>query len=1048
MIKNKIPMKKKTARFSPQVSVDQDITVCLVAGGAGFVGSSLCESLVGQNCFVYCLDNFSTGREKNIARILNHPQFSILRHDLNSREKLKVPKKLDYVFHVAGAEAYSNGLDVSLETLLVNSFGTKMLLELARENEAKFLLASSEQVYHGFVSEANLNQYFGRTRTMEAEGAFAEAKRFAEALTFEYLKKYDLNARIVRLDFLYGQRMNPESGTILAQLFLQAEKGRIQIPGNGLTRLYPTYISDAVYGLVKATFSHTSKGRVYTLVNPQMVTILNFAYLLRDQQTQKVEIEFVKGDDLYNFEFPQRSVLDSQEALGWYPQIGAKEGIKLTQDWLTAEKKLPEKGKEIREEIIDEEKEAPQPKKAKAPAGPELKTERDKPPAKPSFISSSLQEVPVKEKLPVLPQSKEGIPQQKLEPGISFNWLRWLILAFLSFLLVSLVLFLPVAGFGLTSYQGAASLKKAQASLGEKDIEAMARYSHQAQNYFNYADLLLKKFSWLTTKIGLREQTNFADEVLQSISHLASATDQLWLAFESGERLIAIFFDQEAGDLALELKSLQTSLDKAETELAFAEAGLNQILPFLEGRDFFKFKGELKKLAQDLPSWRAQLKKGKQMLVILPGLLRPYDKATFLVLLQNNQELRPTGGFIGSYALVTVEKGKILDFEVEDIYTADGQLKGYIQPPDAIKRYLGEEVWWFRDSNISPDFPTSAARAAWFLEKEMKREVTGVVAINLETVKNILTATGPVYLPDYKEEINANNIFERAEYHSEVNFFPGSTQKRDFLASLTQALFESIKQLETKQSLTLAQMLTKSLDEKAIMIWLPGEEEGRLLAQYGWDGSLRNPPSLLPEFGKVDLADYLMAVEANFGVNKANFFISRESNHEVTISKEGRLQEKHKLTLNNQSPSDAWPGGVYKNYFRIYVPADSQLGKVTISDGKGEEKILSKKDYEIRRELDRQVFGFLIEVPVKETRIVTIEYARAQNIDLDKLQATYLFYWQKQAGIGNNPMTLTINYPMFLKPLKMSQEASLTTQSLKFKTDSSKDRLFAVSFGH
>ena len=1016
-------MKKKTARFSPRVAIDEETTVCLVAGGAGFVGSYLCEILVGQNCFVYCLDNFSTGRQVNLARIKKHPQFAVLEHDLNSREKLKLPRKVDYVFHVAGVEAYTNGLDVSLETLLVNSFGTKTLLELARDNQAKFLLASSEQVYSGFLSEQSLASYFGKTRTMEAESAFAEAKRFAEALVFEYVKKHQVNARIVRLDFLYGPRINLEAGSILAKLFQDAAKGRIEVPGNGLTRLYPTYITDAVYGLVKTMFSQASKGRIYTLVDPKMVTILNFAYHLRDQLGEGTKIEFTKGDDLYNFEFPQKSVLDSQELLGWYPKVEAKEGVKLTLDWFLEQKKigLPKPDSEAKVE--------------------EIKTEKKEEKKAPSFISQT-QPSPAPIDTP-----KEKPQPQVSDQKISFNWLRRLPLAFLALFLILLLSLLPLAGFVWVSYQGAVSLKQAQEALLANEIETMARFSRQAQKNFTYANLFLKKFSWLIAKVGLGTEMVMMDQALQTGRYLAEATDQLWLVFESGKKLMAIALDREPGDPAQQLQAMQTNLDQLNIKLGFAEAELNQVMLRLEGKKLFGPKKEFKKIQQNLPQWRRQVIEAKQMLTILPGLLRFYDKQTFLVLLQDNQELRPTGGFIGSYALITIEEGKIIDFTAEDIYTADSQLKGYIKPPDAIKRYLGEDVWWFRDSNISPDFPTSAARGSWFLEKEVKREVIGVIGTNLDLMKNLLTATGPVYLPDYKEKIDANNVFEKAEYHSEVNFSPGLTKKKDFLGSLIQALFENIKQLESDQIIGLAQMLIKSLNEKAVMVWLPGGEEANLLSQYGWDGGLRTPPETLPEFEMIDLTDYLMPVEANFGVNKANFFISRQTDHQVTILKDGRLLEKFTLKLTNNSLSEAWPGGTYKNYFRLYAPSDAQLEKVIISHPKNKEiKILKKREYEIRRELGKQVFGFLVEIPAKEEREITVEYRRAKKLPVSQSQLTYLFYWQKQSGITDDRQSLVINYPMFLKPIKMSQQAAFLTQSLKFTTDSRQDRLFAVTF--
>jgi nucleoside-diphosphate-sugar epimerase len=1069
-------MKAQSARPLRTTREQTELTVCLVAGGAGFVGSHLCESLLGQNCFVYCLDNFSTGRETNIAGFKDHGQFELLDHDLNGRQKLNLPRQVDYIFHVAGVEAYSNGLDVSLDTLLVNSFGTKTLLELAKEHQAKFLLASSEQVYGGFVSETNVSQYFGASRSLEAEGAFAEAKRFAEALTFEYGKKHQVNARIVRLDFLYGPRMNLESGSIIAKLFSQSAKEKqVTVPGNGLTRLYPTYITDAVYGLVKAMFSQSSNGRVYGLINPQMMTILNFAYLIRDQGDSQIAVKLGSGEDLYNFEFPEKGVLDSQELLGWYPKVEAREGVKVTWDWLASQTKPtpPAAEWETKSRGKTRAKQAKGIEKTTEPTVlPPILTQQlpqkeapQEPPGEPngrfpSFITPGpVSKVAVGLPAPSAPKVAQ-IKAQPTQAKRSYSW-RWPTLS-LSFLkprhmhwwivglcLTLVAVLLPVAVFAFSTYRAVEALKQTQQAIVEGEVEHLGQFSYQARQNFGRSRQFLQALSWITTQVGLRRQTQLADQFLRTGEHLADSTTQLAEAGKSGQKLMVVVLGRETGDPKQEMQTLRSHLDAANNQLGFAEAELEGIPEPLFQVKTLEIGKNLQLLKAQLPQWRRQLTEAQQALAIVPAILESQEKQTYLVLLQNNQELRPTGGFIGSFALLTIEKGKILDFRVEDSYTADGQLKGYVEPPEVIKKHLGEDIWWFRDSNISPDFPTSAARAAWFIQKEMDREVAGVIGVNLQLVQNLLQAMGPIYVSDYQEQITAENVFERAEYHSEVNFFPGSTQKKDFLGSLSRALFENIRQLESGQLAGLAQATVKSLNERALMVWLPGAKEASLLDQYGWDGALREPPTGLPEFGTVELADYLMPVEANFGVNKANYFVRRSSNHEVAIQKNGEVKETFTLTLTNTSTSEAWPGGRYKNYLRLYLPQDVRLDAVRASKQRGQEgDIIKSKDLDIGSELGKRVVGFLIEVPPLEEREVTVEYHRRVLFPVNDPEATYVLYWQKQAGIGTNPIQITLTYPLFLKPTKLSQEAARSGQSLTVTTDSAQDRVFAVTFSH
>ena len=144
----------------------------------------------------------------------------------------------------------------------------------------------------------------------------------------------------------------------------------------------------------------------------------------------------------------------------------------------------------------------------------------------------------------------------------------------------------------------------------------------------------------------------------------------------------------------------------------------------------------------------------------------------------------------------------------------------HVEPPPELKKYLGEAGWYLRDSNWSPDFPVSALRAEWFFEKESGRQVDGVIGVNLFLAQNILEQLGGLEVVDFQEKIDHRNLFERAEYHSEVGFFPGSTQKKDFLASLGRALFEKVKVSDEKTWLSLARAVYQSINEKDLLFYL------------------------------------------------------------------------------------------------------------------------------------------------------------------------------------------------------------------------------------
>src|SRR3990167_488109 len=343
---------KKKHSVVTRLQVTSHLPTALVAGAAGFIGSHLCDALVSQNCLVYGIDNWTTGKKENIKHLLDHKQFVFIEHDLNQPLKPGLPQ-VDYVFHLAGVEEYLNGKDISLETLLVNSLGTKELLELSKKNQAKFLLASTVNVFSGFLAATSLDHYFGSKHVNEEAYSHHEAKRFSEALTAEYVNRHNLDARVVRIAHPYGPRMDFAAGTDMTKMFLALKKDQpLKLSGQGLTPLYPTFVSDIVYGLTKAMFSQSSSGHIYTLVNPQKTTSLNLAYQLKEAIPDKeVKIEFAVDDG------PQEAslaltddILKSQQDLGWSANVDLKQGIGKTLEWMKTGEELTREPKEIIEQ--------------------------------------------------------------------------------------------------------------------------------------------------------------------------------------------------------------------------------------------------------------------------------------------------------------------------------------------------------------------------------------------------------------------------------------------------------------------------------------------------------------------------------------------------------------------------------------------------------------------------------------------------------------------------------------------------------------------------
>lgn len=953
----------------------QSKPLILVAGGAGFIGSFLCELLLQQNCRVICLDNLTTGSKNNLKSCLTNPDFLLVKEDLNQPLDTKVGEP-EYIFHLAGLEAYISGGDVSLEILLANVSGTINLLKLAQKTGAKFLLGSSPRVFQARVATHKLKEYFGKGPEAEM-ASFAEAKRSAEALTTEYMEREKVDARIVRLDWVYGPRMDLRAGGILAQMIKQAvNEGPLTIPGDGSQKIQPTFVSDVVYGLTKAIFSSGTAGKIYDLINPQEETLLSTAHRLQGLVGQNLEIEHVAEEELPVFESGRELV--NRERLNWQPRVSLDEGLKETVAYFQKRIKRP-----IR---------------VKAEIGKEKTVDKIK-------IK--------KRKEPLL------TGQKKIIIGLV-----------LTFLLV--LLYLPGA-LVFNSLFGVRNLHSAYRNAVAGNFSKTIKLAKLSESDFIRAQGNLQSLSPVFNLFGQDELRSEVETYLTIGSQAGRGMEKLGGVAENASQISQAIFQDQPADIEELASAISIDLDLVYQQFSYLEG---QLKSEPNARQFLtRFDSQL---VENLTILREMLLEAKEGVSLLPDLMGVYGKRTYLVLFQNNMELRPTGGFIGSFALVTFDGGKMIDFQVMDVYSADGQLKGHVDPPEPIRRYLGEAGWYLRDSNFSPDFPVSALRASWFLEKEIGRKVDGMVGVSLFLAQKILQATGPVELLDYQETIDADNLFERAEYHSEVNFFPGSTQKEDFLGAIANALLVEIRQADEGKWLAIGQALYQSLKSKDLLIALNNQEAAKILTNLGWDGSLRRV-KCEAEKGEC-LVDYLMIVESNFGVNKANYFVKRNLTHQVSFDSEGGVNETLRIDYHNQSQSEVFPAGKYKNYLRILTPKGTKLEKAVI-DGKE----IEREEIDETEISERTAFGFLVEVPIQSKKTVEISYQLAKKLASGPGNR-YLLYLQKQPGIEDKVFNFWFVPPAKAQVVSTQPESSLASGLVVFAPKFDQDLVFEVSF--
>jgi len=629
------------------------------------------------------------------------------------------------------------------------------------------------------------------------------------------------------------------------------------------------------------------------------------------------------------------------------------------------------------------------------------------------------------------------------------------ILGKLIFLLGILIIFLPFLVQLLVFGRAGFSLWQATRSLRTGNFVRAQTQSLQAKEDLGFLKSLMADLgSWLGP-LGIITQTPHdlfaigetgADTVYR-LGKISQPVEALTQGLLSGKRPPVGTVEQ-----------ISTNLGQINTNLGLLEASLPQIISG-QAAGILEFLGApVKKISgytQKLAIFRQGVTQAESFLKVWEEIIPPAETKTYLLVFQNSTELRPTGGFIGSYGLVKFSSGKLLDYKIYDIYTADNQLRGQINPPDEILHFLGQPNWYMRDSNWAADFPLTAKRLIWFLEKETGQKVDGVVGINLGAVQKILQATGPLELTDLSQTVSAHDFFEKAEYNAEINFFAGSTGKKDFLGATANAILENLTSNSAKNLPMVSNAFLNSLNEKEILFFFSDPSVQKAAVGAGWAGTIELPVC------QENQKNCLMLVEANLGANKANYFLKRSLRVDAVVGKGGEIENTVTVLYQNDSPSDTWPGGVYKNYFRFLIPYGSTVSGFDLGNGKKPvtsslltaaelEKVRSDEFFVFQSmESGFSSFGSLVEVPVGETRTIVFKYRLPTKLNFSDPVNNLTFCFLKQPGTNPDYLDYTVEYPSFLEPqvdLSLDNKPLVFAQKLVYNSDNQIDRRFLVKF--
>lgn len=513
------------------------------------------------------------------------------------------------------------------------------------------------------------------------------------------------------------------------------------------------------------------------------------------------------------------------------------------------------------------------------------------------------------------------------------------------------------------------------------------------------SDLSLKLIKYSAKTVDMSRSVSFGIPIYYNYSNIVyksvSLFEETLNLSKTGNEFVSNIMGDSIYDLAYYADNISSILDRIHTDVGFLQSDINELDDFVG----LRLKDYMQASRLDIGNYKNKVYFARGFSSRLSTLLGMDKPMKYLVLFQNNMELRPTGGFIGSFALISVNKGRVTEIVVNDVYSADGQLKGHVDPPQPIKEHLGEGGWYLRDANWDPDFPASAEKIEWFLDKEINTKVDGVIAIDLYFVQSLLKITGPINLVDFNKTISSDNLYASTQSEVESDFFPGSIKKASFMTSLSRQLIAEIESLESDRYFSLLREIYSSLEGRHVQLYFHDLNAQESISNLGYSGEI----DINTECGERCYEDQYSVIDANVGVNKANYFVNRSQDLNLTVSKES-INHELLITYQNSANQALGNAGLYKSYTRLVLPTGSTISGVRAYDMYGNYEDLKYDSVDVT---GRMEVGFLINILPKETKKIQVVWSNQTQKLLNG--GEYRIFVRKQAGTVDDKLSISLN---------------------------------------
>lgn len=424
---------------------------------------------------------------------------------------------------------------------------------------------------------------------------------------------------------------------------------------------------------------------------------------------------------------------------------------------------------------------------------------------------------------------------------------------------------------------------------------------------------------------------------------------------------------------------------------------------------------------------------------IIPAVLGYPKEKSYLFLLENNTELRPGGGFIGTYGVMKVSSGEIVSLKTDNSYNLDDNAKKLtpIAPPPEIQKYLKQKVWYFRDSNWSPDFPTSAEQALFFYQREGgQRNIDGVIAITPTTVSALLRLVGSIKVGN--ETFTADTFLDQLQKYVDLQYKANGktdSQRKDIIGVMTSELMDRLMKLPVTKWKDVFLTLSQQLNEKQFLMYMKDRAVQGLIVEQNWGGAI----------DRTEGSDSILIADANLASLKTDLVMARDYEYTVTPDEQGAVAT---LTIHYRHTGKfdwrtSWRISRYNTYVRIYVPNGSTL--ITAQGAQLRERSNAAGEVTTTTELGKTVFGAYKSIEPSTTSDLTLTYRLPTNVAQTLRSGTYRLAWQKEAGMTTPNMKLTLREQNSIQEVTgLDKAEKISDSALSFTGTLPQDRIITV----